>query len=110
MVDEFKLIDVMNDARLKLLKDNNKDYEENLKIKKLLNDKALFFKISKSRAYNILELIGIKQKKIEDVYNKLINQDIFYNLLNRGVINIDDPNLVVKYKVYNKDDLFKKKN
>ena len=32
-MDEFKVIVVMNEAMLKLLKDKNFNYEENLKIK-----------------------------------------------------------------------------
>ena len=34
-VDEFKVIVVMNEAMLKLLKDKNSNYEENLKIKNI---------------------------------------------------------------------------
>ena len=35
---------------------------------------------------------------------------VFYDLLNKGKININDNNLVVKYNTYNPDDLFKKRN
>ena len=52
-MDEFKIIVVMNEAMLKLLKDKNANYEENLKIKKYLEDEAIFFKINKLNAYKI---------------------------------------------------------
>ena len=50
-MDEFKIIDVMNEAMLKLLKDRNKDFQENLKIREYLKDEAIFFKINKQNAY-----------------------------------------------------------
>ena len=109
-MDEFKVIDVMNEAMLKLLKDKNANYEKNLKIKEYLNDEAIFFKITKSDAYNILQNVGIKQDKLEEVYKKLIAPNIFYDLLNKGKINVNDDNLTIKYDVYSKDDLFKKRN
>ena len=109
-MDEFKVIDVMNEAMLKLLKDKNANYEKNLKIKEYLKDEAIFFKITKSDAYNILQNVGIKQDKLEEVYKKLIAPNIFYDLLNKGKINVNDDNLTIKYDVYSKDDLFKKRN
>ena len=46
-MDEFKVIDVMNESMLKLLKDKNANYDENLKIRKYLEDETIFFKIRK---------------------------------------------------------------
>lgn len=109
-MDEFKIINVMNEAMLKLLKDKNANYEENLKIQKYLEDETFFFKITKDNAYNILKNVGIRQESLEDVYQKLISPNIFYNLLNSGKIRIDDENLIVKYDTYNADNLFKKGN
>ena len=60
-MDEFKVIVVMNEAMLKLLKDKNFNYEENLKIKEYLEDETIFFKIDKVKAYNILQKVSIKQ-------------------------------------------------
>ena len=109
-MDEFKVIVVMNEAMLKLLKDNNNNYEENLKIKKILEDETIFFKIDKLKAQKILQNVGVRQENIEDVYKKLTSPSVFYDLLNKGKININDNNLVVKYNTYNPDDLFKKRN
>ena len=109
-MDEFKVIVIMNEAMLKLLKDKNANNEENLKIKKYLEDEAIFFKIDKLSAYKILQNVGVKQEMIESVYKKLTSQNVFYDLLNKGKINADDNNIIIKYDTYKTDDLFKKKN
>ena len=49
-MEEIKVIAVMNEAMIKLLKDKNANYEENLKIRKYLEDETIFFKIKKSNA------------------------------------------------------------
>lgn len=108
-MDEFKVIDVMNEAMLKLLKDKNSNYEENLKIRKYLEDETIFFRISKLDAYRILEKVGVKKENIENVYKKLISPSTYYDLLNRGKIKANDENLVIKYNEYNPDDVFKKR-
>ena len=54
-MDEFKVIDVMNEAMLNLLKDKNKNYEKNAKIKEYLKDEAFFFKINKLNAFKVLQ-------------------------------------------------------
>ena len=99
-MDEFKVIVVMNETMLELLKEKNKNYEKNLRIQQYLKDEAFFFKIDKVRAYNILECVGVKQKKIEDVYKKLIAPKVFYDMLQQGKIKEDDKKLVIKYKKY----------
>lgn len=109
-MDEFKVIVIMNEARLKLLKDKNANYDENLKIKKYLEDETFFFKIDKLNAYEILQSVGVKQEQLENVYNKLISENVFYDLLNKGKIKADDDNIIIKYNVYNANDLFKKRN
>ena len=108
-VDEFKVIVVMNEAMLKLLKDKNVSYEENLKIRKYLEDETIFFKINKVEAYKILQNVGVKQENLENVYKKLISPNVFYDLLNRGKLKANDANIIIKYNVYNPDDLFKKR-
>lgn len=108
MVDEFKVIVIMNEAMIKLLKDKNANYEKNLKIKKYLEDETIFFKINKLNAYKILQCVGVKKENIEAVYKKLISPNIFYDLLNKGKININDDSIIIKYNTYDYDDLFKK--
>ena len=108
-MDEFKIIIVMNEAMLRTLKNKNANYEENLRIKKYLEDESIFFKINKSNAYKILQKVGVKQDKLDDVYKKLISKNVYYDLLNKGKINPHDDNLIVKYDEYSPDDLFKKR-
>ena len=99
-MDEFKVIDVMNEAMLKLLKDKNENYEKNLKIREYLKDEAIFFKITKTTAYAILKNVGVKEEQLENVYKKLISPNMFYDLLNKGKIKADDENLIIKYQTY----------
>ncbi len=107
MIDEFKVICVMNQAMLKTLKDSNNNFDKNLKIQKCLEDKALFFKIDKTTAYELLENVGVRNESIEIVYNKLIAPNVFYELLNQGIIQLNDDSLIIKYDNYNPDNLFK---
>lgn len=109
-MDEFKVIVIMNEAMLKLLKNKNSNCEENLKIQKYLEDETFFFKIDKTNAYKVLQRVGVKDEMLENVYQKLISQQMFYDLLNRGKINIDDDNIIIKYETYNSEDIFKKRN
>ena len=69
-MNELRIIDVMNEAMLKVLKEKNADYEKNIMIKNLLKDEAVFFKIDKSKAYEILKNVGVKQEQLENVYKK----------------------------------------
>ena len=100
-MDEFKIIDVMNEAMLKLLKDRNKDFQENLKISEYLKDEAIFFKINKQNAYSILKNVGVKEEQLENVYKKLTSPNVFYKLLNSGKIKENDE-LIIKYETYRK--------
>lgn len=101
-MDEFKVIVAMNDAMIELLREKNENYEENLKIRNYLKDEGFFFKIDKINAYEILQNVGIKQDKIESVYKKLIAPNVFYDLLHKGKLKIDDEYLVIKYETYRK--------
>mgnify|MGYP003571575019 CR=1 FL=1 len=96
-MNEFKVIELMNQTQLEVLKDKNEDYDIYEKIQKLLQDEALFFKISKSNAYKIFQMIGIRKESFEEVYNKLIAKPIFHELVYKGKIDVNDQNLVVKY-------------
>lgn len=109
-MNEFEVVVIMNEAMIKLLKDKNANYEENLKIKKFLEDETIFFKVEEEKAYKILQKVGVKQEMLENVYKKLTSSNVFYDLLNKGKIKADDENLIIKYDVYNPEDLFKKRN
>ncbi len=98
-MNEFYLIVVMNETEIELAKTKNKNCEKNLKIQKYLEDEAFFFKVSSSKAYEVLQDVGIKQEKLKEVYRKLISPKMFYDLVESKKINPEDENLVVKYKL-----------
>ena len=54
----------------------------------------------------ILNDIGIN-KNVDKVYSDLISKNIYYELYNKGKIKKDDPNILIKYKPYDSNDLFK---
>lgn len=99
-MNEFKVIQVMNDAKIEVLKEKKEDYSLNQKIKEYLKDETLFFKINKRSAYQILQAVGVKRELFDEVYQKLIDQTIFYDLLNRGKIKNNDESLIIKYDNY----------
>ncbi len=86
-MDEFIIIKVMNESMLRLKKSKNKDYTVNEKIKELLEDEALFFRISKKNAINLLISVGVADDKLEEVYKKLTNNEMFDKLVEKGKIN-----------------------
>lgn len=100
MIDEFKVIVVMNEAMIRTLKNKNEDFQKNKKIKEYLNDEGIFFKIKKSDAFIILTNVGIKQEQLEKVYNKLISPNTYFDLLNKGILKENDEKIIIKYKSY----------
>ena len=75
-----------------------------------LKDEAFFFKISKEQAFVVLESVGVKKEKLDQVYKKLIAANVYQNLIKKGKIKADDNNLVVKYNVSTGlNDIFKNK-
>lgn len=109
-MNEFMVIDVMNEAMIKTLKDKNENCDINLKIKEFLKDEALFFKINEKNANEILKRVGVKQDQLENVYKKLIAKNVYYDLLNKGKIKESDESVIIKYDVVDYNNIFKKKN
>lgn len=110
MINKFKVIEIMNKAMIETLKEKNNNYDVNVRIKENLKDEAYFFKIEKEEALYVLRNVGIKEEKLETVYNSLISADLYYNLVNRGKINPEDNSLTVKYKKYIPGEIFKNRN
>ena len=109
-MDEFKVIMVMNEAMMELLKDKKRNYDNNKRIAEYLKDEAFFFKISKEQAFVVLESVGVKKEKLDQVYKKLIAANVYQKLIKKGKIKADDNNLVVKYNVSTGlNDIFKNK-
>lgn len=101
---------IMNDTMIQYLKKIGMNCSRYELIKKILSDDACFFKIDKEDAYIILEDIGIENNQIEETYSKLISSDIFYDLINSKKIQENDVEIKVKYKTYDVNDIFKKKD
>ena len=96
-MDEFEVIVIMNEAKIRSLKDKNENYNNNLLIKKYLKHRNCFFKINKSMAQKILLTVGVNKEQIDNVYEKLTCKSVFFDLLNKGVINENDQELVINY-------------
>lgn len=108
-MNEFVVVDVMNEAMIETLKNKNENFDSNLRIREYLKDKAFFFKISKKNAIEILKRVGVKEEQLENVYSKLIAEKSYRDLLNSGEIKENDESIIIKYNT-NYNDIFKKKN
>lgn len=102
-------IKIMNDTMIVYLKKLGFNCQRNEIIKKIFTDEACFFKMSKEDALLILNEVGIKDN-IEEIYAKLISSDIYYDLYKKGKIDEHDNELVIKYEVYDTENLFKDKS
>ena len=102
-------IKIMNDTMIVYLKKLGINYQRNEIIKKIFDDDACFFKMDKDDAFLILSEVGI-QDNIEETYAKLISNDVYYDLYKKGKIDRNDSNLVIKYEIYDTENLFKNKN
>lgn len=96
-MDEFTVIKVMNEATLRLKKNKNEDCKKNEELKKYLEDEALFFRIKKEHAIEILNSVGVAEDKLEEIYQKLTNKEMYDKLIKNGKINSSE-NLVIKYE------------
>ncbi len=102
-------IKTMNDTMIVYLKKLGINCQRNEIIKKIFADDTCFFKMSKEDAFLILNEVGIKDN-IEEIYAKLISSDVYYDLYKKGKIDENNDELVIKYKIYDTENLFKNKN
>lgn len=103
---QLNKIKIMNDTMIVYLKKMGINYQRNEIIKNIFADDACFFKMNKDDAFLILSEIGIKNN-IEETYAKLVSNDVFYDLYKKGKINKNDSDLVIKYEIYDTENLFK---
>lgn len=101
---------IMNDAMILYLKKVGMNCKRNEIIKKILEDEACFFKMDKNDAYIILQDIGIGDEQMEVIYSNLISTDSFYNLVNSKKIDANDEELKIKHKIYEPENIFKKRS
>lgn len=105
-LSELRLI---NDSNILYLKKINRSYKRNEIIKNILNDETCFFKMNKNDAYIILHDIGILDEQIDKVYQKLISFDEFYKLYKCKKIDLNNEEILIKYPIYDTDELLKNK-
>lgn len=96
-VNMFECLNIMNETNINYKIEKKIDCNFDIEIRDMLKDETVFFKISKEKAYHILQYIGIKNEFIDNTYNELISPEIFYNLLYYRKIDINDKNLLIKY-------------
>ncbi len=65
----FECIKLINETNIEFKKNNMEDYTSDREIQKMLENKELFSVISKEKAYEILNELGINN--IDEVYKKL---------------------------------------
>lgn len=70
--DIFKCIKLINETNIEYKKKKEKDYISDSAIQEMLKDEEIFFKISKEKAYKILDELEINN--IDEVYKKLITK------------------------------------
>ena len=97
----------MNDTMILYLKKMGKSSKRNEIINIILKDDSCFFKMNKEDAHIILEDIGIEKDKVNLIYSNLTSSDNYYKLQKEGKINENDDDIILKYKNYEYDDLFK---
>lgn len=72
--DIFKCIKLINETNIEYKKKNKKDYVSDITIQEMLKDEKIFFKISKEKAYKILNALEVNN--IDEVYEKLTYKEI----------------------------------
>lgn len=105
-LDELK---IMNETMISYLKKLGLNYQRHEIIKKIFSDCACFFKMNKADAFSILNEVGIKDN-LEEIYAKLISSDLYYDLYKNGKIDENSDEIIIKYKIYDTENLFKNKN
>ena len=96
-MDKFVVIKVMNEAMLRLKREKNEDCEKNETIKKFMDDEALFFRIKKETAINVLRCVGVNEEETEKTYQELTNKSTYDSLVRKGKINPNDEKILKKY-------------
>lgn len=97
-MDELQEIRLMNETRMLYLEKTGKENDKNKIISKILEDDSCFFKLNKDDAFMILKEIGIKEDKINEIYEKLISQKNYFNLKQSGKIKDDDKSVIIRYE------------
>lgn len=73
-MDEFDTVVLMNKATLELKKREGENYLDNINIDEVLQDRDYFKKADKTKALVLLKRAGVKDEKVEETYENLINE------------------------------------
>lgn len=106
-MNQLQQIKLMNDSMIIYLKKIDENTEKNEIISKILDDEACFFKMKKEDAYIILKEVGISNDNLDSIYMQLISSDNYYHLKEIGKLDDKDEEIIVKYKNYDYNDIFK---
>ena len=70
MEDKYilKCLKLINETNIEYKKNNEKDFTSDIVIQEMLKDEEIFFKISKEKAYKILNALEINN--VDEVYKK----------------------------------------
>ena len=72
MEDKYilKCLKLVNEANIEYKKNNEKNFTSDIVIQEMLKDEEIFYKISKEKAYKLLNVLEINN--VDEVYKKLI--------------------------------------
>ena len=103
-------VKLMNETTILYLKKLGKSTKRNEIVNNILEDEACFFKINKNDAYIILKDIGVSESNLDEVYSELISKNNYYDLQNRGIINKNSEDIIIKYNENESVTFYNKKN
>lgn len=74
MEDKYilKCLKLINETNIEYKKNNKKDFTSDILIQEMLKDEEIFFKISKEKAYKILNALELNN--VDEIYKKLITK------------------------------------
>ena len=103
-------VKLMNETTILYLKRLGKSTKRNEIVNNILEDEACFFKINKNDAYIILKDIGVSESNLDEVYSELISKNNYYDLQNRGIINKNSEDIIIRYNENESVTFYNKKN
>lgn len=103
-------VKLMNETTILYLKRLGKNTKRNEIVNNILEDEACFFKLNKNDAYIILKDIGVSESKLDEVYSELISKNNYYDLQNRGIINKNSEDIIIRYNENESVTFYNKKN
>ena len=103
-------VKLMNETTILYLKKLGKSTKRNEIVNNILEDEACFFKINKNDAYIILKDIGVSESNLDEVYSELISKNNYYDLQNRGIINKNSEDIIIRYNENESVTFYNKKN